>query len=113
MVGWVLTVSSLVQWGRLSMRRIAVSAVLSAACLTIVGCAPSPAPAKAEAEASAPAEAETPAPFVAGEGEPQIWEPLAEDDPAMAALAVVKFDDLPSLSNISAVRGFVTMSPAK
>jgi type IV pilus biogenesis protein CpaD/CtpE len=94
------------------MRRIAVSAVLSAACLTIVGCAPSPAPApaKAEAEASAPAEAETPAPFVAGEGEPQIWEPLAEDDPAMAALAVVKFDDLPSLSNISAVRGFVTGS---
>jgi len=92
------------------MHRIAVSAAMSAACLAIVGCDPSPAPAPAKVEASAPAKAETPAPFVAGEGEPQTWEPLAEDDPAMAALAVVKFDDLPNLSNISAVRVFGTGS---
>jgi hypothetical protein len=92
------------------MHRITVSAVLFAACMAIVGCAPSTTSAPVEAEAAAPAKVEAPAPFVMAGGEPQTWEPLAEDDPAMAALAVVKFNDLPNVSNISAVRVFGTGS---
>lgn len=88
----------------MSIHRVSVSCALIAACLAILGCTPSSPPAPAPAEASAPAPA--PARFVAGEGEPQIWNPLAEDDPAIAAFAVVKFDDLPDLSSISAVRIF-------
>ncbi len=80
------------------MRRTSLSAALIAACVSVVGVTPAAASASAEVEASAP--------FVPGEGEPQTWEPLAEDDPAIAALAVVKFDDLPNLSEISAVRVF-------
>ena len=92
------------------MHRSTVFVGLIAACTTILGCAPATTSAPAEVEASAPAGVEAPAAFVAGEGEPQTWEPLAEDDPAMAALAVVKFNDLPNVSNISAVRVFGTGS---
>jgi hypothetical protein len=83
--------------------RVSISAALVAACVAMAGCTPATtttAPAKVEA----PAKAETPARFVAGEGEPQTWTPLASDDPAIAAMAVVKFNDLPDLSKIASVR---------
>ncbi len=82
----------------MSICRASISAVLIAACLTVAGCNPSTTP--------APASIEAPAPFVEGEGEPQTWSPLAQDDPAIAALAVVKFNDFPDMSNIAAVRMF-------
>jgi hypothetical protein len=82
----------------MSIRHVFVSAVLLGACLNIAGCAPS--------NTSAPAKVAAPEPFVAGEGEPQIWNPVAEDDPVRAAFGVVKFDDLPDLSNLGAVRLF-------
>jgi hypothetical protein len=85
------------------LQRISVSAALFAACLGIVACTPPAAPTKAE---PAPAAVEAPTRFVEGEGEPQAFNPLASDDPAIAALGVVKFDDLPDLSAISAVRMF-------
>lgn len=81
----------------MSIQRVSVSAALIAACLTIVGCTPS--------TTTAPSKVEAPAPLVAGEGEPQTWTPLAEDDPALAAMSVVKFDELYQ-SNIAAVRLF-------
>lgn len=87
----------------MSIQRVAFSAVLIAACLTVVGCTPAATTAPAETETPA---VETPARFVAGEGEPQTWEPLAQDDPAIAALAVVKFNELPDVSNVGAVRVF-------
>lgn len=58
------------------------------------------------APVTTPAKIEPPARFVEGDGEPQTWTPLAEDDPAIAALAVVKFNDLPGVSTISAARIF-------
>lgn len=110
MIGCLLTVSLRVQRGCRSMYRNAICAALIAAGATIVGCAPATGSAPAEVEASPSVGVEVPVAFVAGEGEPQTWEPLAEDDPAMAALAVVKFNDLPNISNISAVRVFGTGS---
>ncbi len=82
----------------MSICRVSISAVLIAGCLTVAGCNPS--------ATTAPASVEAPARFVEGDGEPQTWNPLAEDDPALAALGVVKFNDLPGLSNISSVRMF-------
>jgi hypothetical protein len=82
----------------MSISRVSISAVLIASCLTVAGCNVS--------STTAPAKVEAPARFVEGAGEPQIWNPLAKDDPAIAALAVVKFNDLPDMSNISAVRLF-------
>ncbi len=88
--------------GLTGMDRRFVSAVFVAACLAVAGCnATTTAP--AEVEAAAP-EAAPVAPFVAGDGEPQTWSPLAEDDPALELLGVVKFDDIPNISNIGSVR---------
>ena len=80
----------------MSICRVSLSAALIAACLTVAGCNLS--------TTTAPANVEAPARFVEGDGEPQTWSPLAQDDPAIAALAVVKFNDLPDMSNIAAVR---------
>jgi hypothetical protein len=86
----------------MSIQRVCVSAAVFASCLTIAGCTPAAPPAAPPAAASV----EAPARFVEGEGEPQAFNPLASDDPAIAAFGVVKFDDLPDLSAISAVRMF-------
>jgi hypothetical protein len=78
-----------------------MSAVLLAASVAIAGCNLSTTTTPAT---TAPAKVEAPARFVEGEGEPQTANPLAEDDPAIAAMGVVKFNDLPDLSKISSVR---------
>jgi len=82
----------------MSVCRVSISAVLIAGCLTVAGCNPS--------STTAPVSVEARARFVESDGEPQTFNPLAQDDPAIAALAVVKFNDLPDMSNISAVRMF-------
>jgi hypothetical protein len=89
--------------GLTAMVRRFVSAVLVAASLAVAGCNASTTAAP-EVEVTAPEEAALVAPFVAGEGEPQTSNPLAEDDPALELLGVVKFDDIPNISNIGSVR---------
>jgi hypothetical protein len=84
--------------------RVSMSVVLIGSVLTIAGCTPPTS--TASAPVAAPDAVLAPAPFVAGEGEPQIWNPLDADDPNMAAFGVVKFNDLPNLSQISTVRMF-------
>lgn len=87
------------------MRRNVVLAALIAGVMTTLGCSPTtPSASEATAPATVPVEAVASAPFVAGEGEPQSFGPLAADDPLIAALGVVKFNDLPGISTISAVR---------
>jgi hypothetical protein len=96
----------------MSISRFAISAVLLAASVAIAGCNPSTTTAPAKVET--PPKVEAPARFVEGEGEPQTANPIAEDDPGMTAMGVVKFNDLPGLSKISSVRvfGFGSGDPA-
>ena len=79
-------------------RRVSMSAALIAACVSIAVWSPSAALARARGEAPAGR-------FVPGEGEPQTWSPIAQDDPAIAAMSVVRFDELYQ-SNFAAVRLF-------
>ncbi len=72
-------------------RRVPISALLIAVCLALASC-------------DRTTDAETAAPFVADAGEPEIRNALAQDDPALAALGVVRFNDLPNISNVAAVR---------
>ncbi|MBY0568845.1 MAG: hypothetical protein K2P70_16125 [Hyphomonadaceae bacterium] len=74
-------------------RRVSISAFLIAVCLVAASC-------------NRTTDAETAAPFVAAGGEAQIRNALAQDDPALAAFGVVRFNDLPDISNVAAVRLF-------
>lgn len=84
---------------RQSLSAVLIATSVTAAALTIAGCTPAAPPA-------APAKVEAPVRFVPGDGEPRTWNPIAEDDPGMAALGVVKFNEFPDLSKISMVRMF-------
>lgn len=79
-------------------RCVSIVTTLAIACLAIPACAPATTPASAPSAAVKP--------FQAADGERLTVAPLEAGDPGQTALGIAKFNDIPDLSQMWAVRMF-------